>query len=56
MSGKIEMSNMLIVKERKNKNKINKCELRLLQRRDNVAYEVRLIVTNVKTPFATTKR
>jgi len=28
----------------------------LLQRRDNVAYEVRLIVTNAKTFFATTKR
>jgi len=29
---------------------------RLLQRRDNVAYEVWRIVTNAKTPFATTKR
>jgi len=31
-------------------------KLRLLQRRDNVAYEIRPIVTNAKTPFATMKR
>ena len=40
----------------KKKKKKTKEKLCLLQRRDNVAYEVRLIVTNTKTLFATTKR
>jgi len=45
-----------MLKEKEENKIVEKEKLRLLQRRDNVAYEVRLIVTNALTPFAATKR